>query len=97
MTRISRTPPPGPGSDDRWRLQDAKARFSELVRRARVGPQHVTVHGRDEVVVVAAGEYRRLKGEKTGAALIDALRACPDPDFEFGRPGERSPVRDVDL
>ena len=35
-----------------WLLQDAKARFSELVRKVRSeGPQHVTVHGRDEVVV----------------------------------------------
>ena len=47
----------------RWLLQDAKARFSELVRRVRSeGPQHVTVHGRDEVVVIAAEEFRRLKG-----------------------------------
>ena len=38
---------------DTWKLQDAKARFSELVRRARAGkPQHVTVHGKDAVVVV---------------------------------------------
>src|SRR5438105_5070095 len=30
-----------------WLLQDAKARFSELVRKVRSeGPQHVTVHGR---------------------------------------------------
>jgi prevent-host-death family protein len=36
-----------------WKLQDAKARFSELVRRARAGkPQQVTIHGRDAVLVV---------------------------------------------
>ena len=46
----------------RWRLQDAKARFSELVRRTRNdGPQHVTVRGRDEV----AEEFHRLKGDRT--------------------------------
>jgi len=45
---------------DTWKLQDAKARFSELVRRVRSeGPQHVTVHGRDEVVVISAEEFRR--------------------------------------
>jgi prevent-host-death family protein len=38
---------------DTWKLQDAKARFSELVRRARAGkPQQVTMHGREAVVVV---------------------------------------------
>jgi prevent-host-death family protein len=39
----------------RWALQDAKARFSELVRKAKTeGPQRITVHGREEVVVIAA-------------------------------------------
>src|ERR1700735_2063159 len=63
MTRIAETPKRPPG---RWLLQDAKARFSELVRRVRSeGPQHVTVHGRDEVVVIAAEDFRRLKGDLT--------------------------------
>ena len=36
-----------------WKLQDAKARFSEVVRRARAGePQRVTVHGKQAVVIV---------------------------------------------
>src|SRR5260221_4220775 len=61
-----------------WRLQDAKARFSELVRRVRSeGPQHVTVHGRDEVVVISAEEFRRLRGDLTGAALVAAMQASP--------------------
>jgi prevent-host-death family protein len=47
-------------------LQNAKARFSELVRKVRSeGPQHVAVYGRDEVVVIAAEEFRRLKGRHT--------------------------------
>ena len=81
-----------------WRLQDAKARFSELVRRVRSeGPQHVTVHGRDEVVVVAAEEFRRLQGELTGAALVEAMQASPCRDIELGSERSRSPVRDVAL
>ena len=44
-----------------WRLEEAKARFSEVVRRARSeGPQHVSVRGRDAVVVVAADDFERL-------------------------------------
>jgi hypothetical protein len=40
----------GDGSANRWRFQDAKAKLSEVVRRARQsGPQRVTVHGRDIV------------------------------------------------
>jgi prevent-host-death family protein len=50
-----------------WLLQDAKPRVSELVRKVRTdGPHHATVHGRDEVVVIAAEEFRRLKGNATG-------------------------------
>jgi prevent-host-death family protein len=81
-----------------WPLRDAKTHFSQLVRRARSeGPQHVTVHGRDEVVVIAADEYRRLKGGGTGRALIDALQASPYRDVELEP--ERMPmsVRHVEL
>lgn len=98
MTRVKRGPP------GRWPLHDAKARFSELVRRVQSeGPQHVTMHGRDEVVVVAADEFRRLKGERTGAALIAALQDSPyrDIGLEPREPREpvreRPPVRDVKL
>ena len=44
-----------------WRLEEAKARFSEVVRRARTdGPQRVTVRGQDAVVVIAVEELARL-------------------------------------
>jgi prevent-host-death family protein len=82
----------------RWPLQDAKARFSELVRRVRSeGPQHVTVHGRDEVVVIAAEEFRRLKGDVTGAALIAAMQASPYRDIDIEPKRAPMPVRDVTL
>ena len=89
----SRSPKSRPGH---WLLQDAKARFSELVRKVRSeGPQHVTVHGRDEVVVIAAEEFRRLKGDLTGQALIKAIQASPHREIEI-EPGRAAlPVRDV--
>ncbi len=91
-------PPKAPRPPGRWLLQDAKARFSELVRRVRSeGPQHVTVRGRDEVVVIAADEFRRLKGERTGEALIAAMQASPYRDIDIEPARERSPVRDVVL
>jgi prevent-host-death family protein len=80
-----------------WPLQNAKARFSEVLRRVRSeGPQHVTVHGRDEVVIISADEYRRLTGGETGQALLNALQACPYPDVDLAQPGAPMPVRDVD-
>ena len=82
----------------RWLLQDAKARFSELVRRVRSeGPQHVTVHGRDEVVVISAEEFRRLKGDLTGEALIAAMQASPHRDIEIEPTRAPMPVREVVL
>ena len=77
-------------------LQDAKARFSELVRKVHSeGPQHVTVHGRDEVVVIAAEEFRRLKGSATGNALIEAMQASPHREIELEPGRALMPVRDV--
>ncbi len=87
--------PPKPAH---WPLQDAKARFSELVRRAKSeGPQLVTVHGREEVVVIAAAEFRRLEGDRTGADLIQALQASPHRNSSIAPRRARLPVRDVIL
>jgi prevent-host-death family protein len=104
MTRIAKSKIPKPRRrtrnrrPGRWLLQDAKARFSELVRRVRSeGPQHVTVHGRDEVVVIAAEEFRRLKGDLTGEALVAAMQASPYREIDVEPRRFRSPVRDATL
>jgi prevent-host-death family protein len=82
----------------RWLLQEAKARFSELVRRVRSeGPQHVTVHGRDEVVVISAEEFRQLKGDLTGEVLIAAMQASPHRDINIEPRRTPMPVREVSL
>ena len=103
MTRTVDVPPSpsrrqsrSPRLSGHWRLQDAKARFSELVRRVRSeGPQHVTVHGRDEVVVMSAEEFRRLKGGETGAALIAAMQASPHRDIDLEPQRAPMPVREI--
>ena len=46
---------------DHWQIQDAKQRFSEMIRAVTSdGPQVITRHGEDVAVVVDIGEYRRL-------------------------------------
>jgi prevent-host-death family protein len=100
MTRMTKPSPSkkSPRSPGHWPLQDAKARFSELVRRVRSeGPQHITVHGRDEVVVMAAEEFRRLRGDRTGEALVAALQASPYREIDVAPKRERLPVRDIKL
>jgi len=62
-----------------WQLQAAKQHFSELVERARRdGPQVVSKHGKDAVVVVSIEEYRRLRGGEP--SLIEFIRSAPDFD-----------------
>ena len=68
------------------------------MRRVRSeGPQHVTVHGLDEVVVISAEEFRRLKGDLTGEALIAAMQASPHRDIEIEPKRAPMPVREVVL
>ena len=71
-----------------WNLQDAKNRFSAVVREALAGnPQHVTRRGKRAVVVLAEDEYDRLRRLETANApsLADMLLALPRDDGEFER------------
>jgi prevent-host-death family protein len=98
MTRNVKSSSKLPRQSGRGLLQDAKARFSELVRRVlSERPQHVSVHGRDEVVVVSPEEFRRRKGDHRGDALIAAMQASPYRDIDIEPQRARMPVRGVDL
>ena len=99
---MTRLPPPlastEAAANATWPLQDAKSRFSELVRLAqRNGPQRVTLHGREVVVVVNASEFQRLQGQRTGQLLIDSLQASPAPEVELAPSRSPMPVRPVKL
>lgn len=80
-----------------WKLEDAKNRFSEVVRLALSHePQRVTRNGRDAVVVISADDYERLT---TPGDLVDFLRHSPlaealsGDDLDLDRP--RDLGRDV--
>jgi prevent-host-death family protein len=61
---------------DSWTIVEAKAKFSEVVEKARSdGPQTITRHGRTAVVVVAAEEWER-KTKRTGN-LAEFFAASP--------------------
>ena len=93
----SNSPKTGPPTS-RWPLQDAKARFSELVRKAHEeGPQHVTVHGRDSVVVMSEEAFRSLSGVRSGQLLVDLLAESPLRDVVIEHAPVRGPVRNVKL
>jgi prevent-host-death family protein len=65
----------------RWPVQDAKARFSELLDTAlREGPQIVTRRGIEAAVLVPIDDWRRLR--KLAAPNIKELLLGPGPRFE---------------
>ena len=81
-----------------WKLGEAKARFSDVVRLAASGqPQHVTVRGKDTVVVVATPEFERLCARAESVSLHDLLSKSPLNRLDFDIEGIKSPVREVDL
>ncbi len=62
-----------------WQLQTAKARFSELFRRARTeGPQIVTRQGKEQVVVLPAEQFDRLiKRVRQPKSLVKLFAESP--------------------
>lgn len=79
-----------------WKLQDAKAKFSQVVENAlKMGPQYVTRRGREAVVILSVKEYQKITTKKP--TLKEFLLSCPkmDDDFEFERQKDFS--RDVEF
>jgi prevent-host-death family protein len=73
-----------------WKLQDAKARFSEVVERAlHDGPQIATRHGENAVVIVA---YRDFVGAEPTQEFKDFLMSIPRLGLEI-KPSRRRPRR----
>jgi len=68
-----------------WPVQEAKARFSELLEKSiSEGPQIVTKRGVETAVLVPIDEWRRLQ-ERARPTLKELLLA-PEPRFEGGLP-----------
>ncbi|MBQ1761540.1 MAG: type II toxin-antitoxin system Phd/YefM family antitoxin [Aquincola sp.] len=59
-----------------WQMQDAKARLSEVVKRAEQdGPQDITVHGKSVAVVISRAAFERTSGQQ--ASLLAFMQASP--------------------
>lgn len=80
----------------RWKLEDAKARFSEVVRHAREdGPQRVTVRGQDAVVVMSVEEFERLVPQEPKAPFVQFMEGLHLDGLDLERETDRG--RDVAL
>jgi len=84
-------------AESSWSVQDAKNRFSEVVKAAKHCPQTVTKHGKPAVVLMDVAEYERLRRLERARApsFADVLLSMPQDDGEFSRRNVR--MRDLDL
>jgi len=82
-----------------WQLQTAKARFSELFRRARSeGPQYVTRQGKEAVVVLPAEEFERLtERARQPRSLVKFLASLPWPRGKVNLERRSDYGREIDL
>jgi antitoxin Phd len=79
-----------------WTLQDAKNRFSKVVEKAIVeGPQRVTKHGKEAVVIVSSEEWAQIQGR--GLSLADFFLNSPLSGSLVDIPRDKSPIRTVEL
>ncbi|HEX21536.1 MAG TPA: type II toxin-antitoxin system Phd/YefM family antitoxin [Actinobacteria bacterium] len=78
----------------KWQLQEAKSKFSSLVKQAqRQGPQVVTKHGKEAVVVVSVDDYKKIIKPKTN--LVEFFQASPLKGIELDVSRRKDLPRDI--
>jgi prevent-host-death family protein len=82
-----------------WQVQTAKARFSEVFRRARTeGPQHITRQGKEAVVMISEEQFDELTARsRQPKSLVQFFRQSPLVGLNLDFERDRDPGRDVDL
>ena len=79
-----------------WQLQDAKARFSEVIKSAQdEGPQQVTVRGKPSAMVISVEQYEALKRNKP--RFVDLMRASPLVGADLTIERSATLTRDISL
>ena len=83
----------------KWQLQEAKNRLSEVVELAlQVGPQTVTRHGKDVVVVVAKHEFdRRRRSRAPRGSIVPFLRRLGFAKLELDVARSKDADRELEL
>ena len=77
-----------------WQIQEAKSKFSALIRDAHDNPQTITKHGEPVAVVLSAQHYARLS--QPPRRVLEILQSAPLRELVIER--DRSDVgRATDL
>lgn len=83
-------------SENVWQIQEAKARFSQLVEDARTkGIQTITKQGEPVAVILSKKEYDKITKPKT--SLLDMFKAAPCQDIDLDISRSKELPRDVQL
>jgi prevent-host-death family protein len=81
---------------DRWKLGDAKARLSEVVRQAGGnGPQLLTIRGTGQAVVLSIADFHRMGGTDERPTLQEFFDSWDMPEIDLDRSSDH--VRDVEV
>jgi antitoxin Phd len=79
-----------------WQLQEAKARLSEVIKKAaKEGPQKITVRGEPTAVVISSEEYERLKHPK--GSFVEFMRCSPLYGLELDLRREQTLTREAEV
>jgi prevent-host-death family protein len=86
-------------SSQSWQIQTAKARFSEVFRRARTeGPQRIMRQGKEGVVMISDEQYAQLVGRShQPKSLLQFFRDSPLVGVELDLEREKDTGRDIEL
>ena len=89
---------PGSSAQD-WQIQTAKARFSEVFRRARTdGPQRITKQGKEGVVMISDEQYERLMVRShQPKSIVQFFRESPLAGLDLDLERDQDTGRDVEL
>jgi prevent-host-death family protein len=79
-----------------WQLQEAKAKFSEVVKLAnQEGPQEITMRGQPTAILISLEDFKKIKEKKP--SLVSLMRSSPLAGINLDLQRDQSPARDIKL
>jgi len=79
-----------------WQLQEAKAKFSEVVKLAnQEGPQEITMRGQPTAILISLKDFEKIKNKKP--SLVSFMRASPLIGVDLKLERDKSPARELKL
>jgi len=80
----------------KWQLQEAKAKLSELVKQTTLAPQSITLRGEPVAVVISIAKYKQLTKPKK--SLFDMFRSAPESLNDLDLPSRKDTrFRNIEL